>query len=95
MMPVDMPNQPPVPVVLTQEAAFDKVKAALPNTEIARLVKSEMPGYYLVQLTNGGLAYLSDNGKYFILGVALNLETRKFLDNVLEGEIPSDDKPKE
>lgn len=94
MTVADVPNQPPVAVV-AQEAVFDKIRSALPQTDIVRMVKSEMPGYYLVQLTSGNVAYVSADGKYFILGIAINLETRKFIDNVMEGEVPSDDNTKE
>ncbi|MCC5609600.1 hypothetical protein LC612_23190 [Nostoc sp. CHAB 5834] len=75
-------SQAPSPV---SEEVLEKLKAALPNTSFESAWPACIPGWVAIRLKDGNMGYADKSGRYFILGIALDIEKKKFLDRQLDG----------
>lgn len=66
-------------------AVLAKVKESLPSTTFVSIAKSDMPEWYKVKTDTGNTFYVDKSGTYLVLGLVMNLNTGKLLDNQLEG----------
>jgi hypothetical protein len=65
-----------------------RLRAALPGTRIEQVRASALPGFFVVRLVNGRLAYTDAEARYLVLGVAFDLRTGQALDGALDAQNP-------
>lgn len=90
-MPVlDLPPAPPPAIVrpATQaqaDAALAQLRKRQVGTPFVGARPAEMPGLITILLPDGKVAYSDISGRYYIVGVVLDLAQGKALDGVLDG----------
>lgn len=66
------------------EAVREQLRAMLPGTDIVQVSASAMPGFFVVRLANGNVAYTDAEVRYLVLGVAFELGSGKALDGAFD-----------
>lgn len=85
MSTTDLPviNQPVA--IPADVKVLKKVKESLPSTTFVSIEMSGIPDWYKVKTESGNTFYVDKSGTYLVLGLVLNLNSGKLLDNQLEG----------
>ena len=58
----------------------------MPSTQFESIAPSEMPSLYVLKTEEGEAMYTDAAGRYIYMGLILDLNKWKFLDNLLNGD---------
>jgi hypothetical protein len=61
----------------------------LPNTRVEQLERSALPGFYLVRMADGRIAYTDASARFLVLGVVFDLVKGQALDGALDAQTSS------